>query len=533
MRRRVWTMTVVVLGLLAAACCPLVPGHASTDDLRSRLRALHDPGAYPERGFGQVKGLQPDFWPVIDDLAPGMSTVAFNLYWAEWEPVRKAAPCAAGEVTYDGYCFRVPARLAADLAAYTERGVAVTAVVYGTPAWARRSRPCVPVGPGFEVFCVPDHPADYARFAGLIARYFDGRSGRGRITDFVVQNEVNMNQWFNVGCGVGVPCDLDRWVADYARLYNGAYDAIRSHQPRARVLFSFTHHFETRFDSPELDHPVYSIKTFLPRLVPLVGRRAWSIALHPYPPNISSTIDARDLPYATLGNLGVVPGCLRATYPHDPHAWEVQLTEVGLANHGPFDAAQRDALCQSFRNVLGTPGITSFVYHRLLDHPDEGILKLGLRRQDGTPKPAFDLWRHVNEPGAERCGFELRGHTVVRHGLDPVTGASWYSSRALPRGYVPQPESWRLSWSARPGTTLLHECGTADERATYLSRRSDCGGDTPMGPVGWIARFHGRDRIPLVACRVAGATSILERRHCPDGGGEWLGYATPHPGADR
>ena len=265
-----------------------------------------------------------------------MSTVAFNLYWAEWEPVRKVAPCADGEVTYDGHCFRVPARLASDLQAYTERGVAVTAVVYGTPAWARGNRPCVPVAPGFEVFCVPDDPADYARFAGMIARYFDGRSGHGRITDFVIQNEVNMNQWLNVGCGAGVPCDLDAWVADYARLYNGAYDAIRSAQRRARVMFSFTAHFETTFDLPDLPHPVYSIKTFLPRLVPLVGRREWSVALHPYPPNLSSTIDARDLPYATLGNLGVVPGWLRATYPHDPHAWEVQLTEVGLGQRRPL-----------------------------------------------------------------------------------------------------------------------------------------------------------------------------------------------------
>ena len=407
------------------------------------MRALRDPSAYPVRGFGQVKGIQPDFWPVIDDLSPGMSTVAFNLYWAEWEPVRKVAPCASGEVVYDGHCFRVPTRLASDLQAYTERGVAVTAVVYGTPAWARGNRPCVPVAPGFEVFCVPDEPADYARFAGVIARYFDGRSGHGRITDFVIQNEVNMNQWLNVGCGAGVPCDLDAWVADYARLYNGAYDAIRSAQRRARVMFSFTAHFETTFDLPDLPHPVYSIKTFLPRLVPLVGRREWSVALHPYPPNLSSTIDARDLPYATLGNLGVVPGWLRATYPHDPHAWEVQLTEVGLANDGRFDAAQRDALCQSFRNVLATPGITSFIYHRLLDHPAEGILKLGLRREDGTPKPAFDLWRHVNDPGAEQCGFELDGHTVVRHGIAPATGAHWYSSRVLPRGYVAQPEAWR------------------------------------------------------------------------------------------
>jgi hypothetical protein len=103
--------------------------------------------------------------------------------------------------------------------------------------------------------------------------------------------------------------------------------------------------------------------------VPLVGERDWSIALHPYPDNLEGRIDAPDLPRATLGK--VLPGWLRARYPNDPHAWEVQLTEVGFHDEPRlYDQVSR-SLCASFRNVLGTPGITSFIYHRLRDHPDE------------------------------------------------------------------------------------------------------------------------------------------------------------------
>lgn len=472
---------------------PIAPAQAEVD-----TAALADPNAYPERGFGQVKGLQPDFWPDIPELTPGMSTASFNFHWASWEPAVQAPPCTADQQEHDGRCFNVPAIVDDQVKAYTDAGVAVAAIVYGTPSWARGDRPCVPVAPGFEFFCVPDDPADYARFAGMVAERYDGAHGHGRVTDFVIQNEVNMNQWFNVGCGAGTPCDLDSWVADYAALYNAGYDRIRAAQPKARVLFSFTHHFMTDLDDPAAEHPAWSIQSFVPRLVPLVGDREWSIAQHPYPHNLAGRLDARDLPYATLGNTGVLVGWLRATFPNDPHAWEVQFTEQGLHNPGSLDAEQRDGLCQAFRNVLATPGVTSFIYHRLSDHPDEFGLKLGLRREDGTAKPAFDLWRHATDPGAESCGFERNGRTLVRHGYDPSSGGQWFSSRDLPAGYVDQGSVWSLAYAQEPGTALLLECGRLV--SSYLSLDPTCGGDTPLGPVGWIATGAGAGLTALRSC---------------------------------
>lgn len=478
---------------------------------------LEDPSVYPTRGFHDIKGIAPDGWSA--GQLPGLGTVGVNFAWDLWEPTVELPPCSADRVEYDGRCFVVPQPFDRETREFTEAGVHVTGVFWGTPGWARGERRCVPFLPQLVRFCVPDDPEDLARFVGFIAERYNGASGHGRVVDFVIQNEVNTSMWFNTGCGSGVACDLDSWIADYAAIYNRSYDRIRAAQPQARVMFSFTNLFGAELDEPTGSFPSYSIQSFLPRLVAQVGDREWSVALHPYATNLAARIDARDYPYATLGSVGVLPGWLRATYPDDPHAWEVQLTESGFHNVPETSDAVNQTLCDSFRNVLGTPGITSYIYHRLRDQPGEQGLLLGLVDLAGNPKPALGIWLHANGLANPACGFELDGHTVVRQGVQPGTGARWYSSRVLPSGYEPQATAWPLSWSERPGTTLLFECANSGVDATWLWNRPDCDGGIPMGPVGWVDTTPGDGRAAMLACVGQGpyGRTVTTAASCPPG----------------
>lgn len=494
------------------------------------------PLPYPTRTAMRMKGLQPDFWPNKDEVAGNNAGgVAMNLVWASWEPDLATGACAADQEELDGHCFTVDANVDASIKEYTDKGVIVTAVVYGVPAWARANKPCSPVSPGFEIFCSPNDAADYGRFARVIARRYDGLHGHGRIADFVIHNEVNANDWFDIGCGQGTPCDTSAWLDAYAANYAAAYDAITAEQPFAKVLISLEHHFGSAFDAPAAQNPLLGGETFLKGFATRVAPRAWRVAYHPYPPNLlAPDFGPDDSPRITYGNIGALAGFLRKTFPNVPSSWEIQTTESGVNSLSPSsEAAQADGLCRSFQNLLGTPGIESYIYHRMTDHPVEVAsgLGVGLRHPDGTPKPAWTTWALANRddttPPMLSCGFEILPYTRLQRSFHPTRG-HWASSRLPPSGFTLE-QVYHLDRDEQPGTVLLYECRVGQHNV--LSLDVGCEGLEPLGPVGWIATTQGGGGgVPVHRCRVGAGTDhfISPDANCEGQIHEsLLGYAHP------
>ena len=495
----------------------------------------NEPLPYPTRSAYRLKGLQPDFWPAKDEVA-GNNTggVSMNLVWAFWESAIKAPPCAPSEEEYGGHCFVIDGNVDASIQEWTQKGLVVSAVTYGVPAWARVAN-CSPVAPGFEIFCAPTNAADYGRFAGMLARRYDGKHGHGRIADFIIHNEVNANDWFDIGCGQGTPCSADAWISAYADSYNAAYDAVTADQSTAKVLVSLEHHFGPVFDTPAAQNPLLSGATFLTSFAGKVGARAFRVAFHPYPPNLLAPgFSADDYPKVTYGNIGVLAGWLRKTFPSTPSAWEIQLTESGVNSLAPLSspAAQAKGVCDSFRNVLGTPGIESYIYHRMTDHPAETVagLGLGLHDENGVAKPAWAIWALANRndlaPPMLDCGFEDLPYTRLRRSYNPARG-HWASSRLPPPGFNVE-QSYRLLRDPAPGTELLYECAVGQHN--LLTKQAGCENQQPMGPVGYIYTAPQPGSVALRRCSAGGGADHLIS---PDAGCEGLsdegllGYALP------
>ena len=459
---------------------------------------------YPQRTGFDIKSISTDFWPNRQELIDAnASGVVANLVWANWQPTYETN-CSGTQIRFDDVCFTIEVAFDHLIKFWSDQDKPVTAIIYGVPAWARDESVCTAESDALSIFCSARDANDYARFAAMIAERYNGKNGNGHVVDFVIHNEVNMNQWYKVECGSGIPCDTEKWISDYSSNFNAAYDRITAIQPDARVLVPFAHQFDTNFDNPAGDNPIISVKTFIRGVHARAQGRKWRMAYHPYHKRLDSAESSfDDLPRVTFGNIGVLAGWLRQEFPFQPESWEVHLTENGVSSNGQSDEFSQDlAVCNSYRNVLGTPGMENYVYHRMHDNNYEVIRNaaFGLRREDGSPKPVWDTWANMSGRWGQRdnlnCGFENLPYTKLSSSTN-ASGDYRASSRVVGDQYSTVNE-WFLLRDYVPNTYMAYECKAGN--TSYVSTDTYCGGELSYGPVGYVHEFDADDRVALFTC---------------------------------
>ncbi|WP_194896501.1 cellulase family glycosylhydrolase [Catenulispora pinisilvae] len=253
------------------------------------------------------------------------------------------------------------------------RGLKVLATIDFPPPWARRAS-CK------DTAACP--PADNAVFANFVKQAVARYSARG-VHYWEVWNEPNITAW------APLPDP-----ADYTKLLVTVSAAIRAADPHAFILMG-----GLAADHPSPGAPFIAPYDFITAVAKAGGLKAVDgIGYHPYPdgdPATSSTFLA-----ISQSPKSIITALNQAGAPNMP----IWITETG-ANipaliFGPPDQvkpqeAQQVQQAKREVDVLSSyPNVASFFWFSYQDSPPDRLF-FGLRRGDGTYRPAFDTLQQI------------------------------------------------------------------------------------------------------------------------------------------
>lgn len=245
----------------------------------------------------------------------------------------------------------------------------------------------------------------------LVERYTRPESPHGRIHHWILHNEVNSGWvWTNAG---------EKSLLEYVDLFHKSLRLtqllVRRYDAHGQVFVSLDHHWRTRHN--QHCYPARDILEALLRFSRAEGDFDWAIAHHPYPQDLGNPrvweddqpTFAFDTPKITFRNLEVLDAWVKL--PEARYLGErqrtVHLTEQGLNSRDYSEASLRDqaaGMAYTWNKIKWLDSIEVFHYHNWVDHPDEGGLRIGLRRFPNDAedpqgkKPIWEVYRAVGTP---------------------------------------------------------------------------------------------------------------------------------------
>jgi uncharacterized glyoxalase superfamily protein PhnB len=276
----------------------------------------------------------------------------------------------------------------------------------------------------------PEGRACYQALTELMAeRWSSNNTPHGRVWGWIISNEVNSHhQWHQMG-----PATAEQVATQYEDQVRLAWTSLRQYSQNARVYLSMEQHWTKRSHADALKS--CEGRTLLELFAARARERGdfdWNLAFHPYPANLG---DARtwldpvtfndDTPKVTFKNIEVlVQKLAQPALLYQGHPRQLAFTEQGFHCTAKPDGEtiQAAAYAYAWEKIrhLHSP-IDAFIYHRQVDHAQEGGLNLGLwSHKPGnivTPdkkRPIWYLmqsaetpqWDELAKPYLSTCGLK-------------------------------------------------------------------------------------------------------------------------------
>lgn len=281
------------------------------------------------------------------------------------------------------------------------RGLKVLAVLAYTPAWAQEPRcATLVITKAAGQKCNPKNPELFARFARAAALRYEGTSLRA----WEIWNEPNLSSYWKTVQPDGKAVHAD--PVAYAKFANAAAIQVRHHYPDSVILTGgLSPLFEPKYPKGMRQ------SDYLAKLLPLLRPDVFDgIAMHPYSwPAMPSKAAAYNAFYTV--DRGSSRYNLRAII--EKAGWgdkELWGTEYGASTKGlrditiPLSLGRPDHVTEAMQAQIIKQGVDEWYAKPnvgpLFVHSDSdeylpawsNVSGFGLRRVDGTEKPAYDAF---------------------------------------------------------------------------------------------------------------------------------------------
>ena len=271
---------------------------------------------------------------------------------------------------------------------------------------------------GFNVSTPEGYETTRALFSFMAERYSGADYKHGRVSNWIVGNEVNNNKnWNYVG-----PMDLASYTKLYEKNFRVAYTAIKSRSKNARVFFSTD--YEWKKQNTNLQ---YAAKDFIDLFnagISAEGNIEWGLAYHPYPYTMTEpefwdddqtgmVNETFESPVVNFKNLHVLTDYFQQAHMRTAggQVRHIILSEEGFTSdsisRGKVYDIQAAAFAYAYYLVDNNPYIDAFILNRQVDAITEvetscafGLWTVDMSRPDKViavmPKNIYQVFKHID-----------------------------------------------------------------------------------------------------------------------------------------
>lgn len=284
----------------------------------------------------------------------------------------------------------------------------------------------------------------------LADRYSSLESPYGRVSNWIIGNEINNQQWNYMG-----NMSLEQYIREYERAFRVFYTAIKSSSQNDRVYFSTDYHWIYNANGTNKYNAKDVVDLFNSN-VRAGGQMDWGLAYHPY--SIPTTEpefwddDQSGLityeyssPIINLKNLNVLTDYLQQSHLLDSkgEVRSVILSEQGFtsvsATRGVNEDLQAAAIAYAYYVADSNPHIDAFIMSRQVDAPLEakdslyfGLWNCDMTQPDQilptTRKKSWSVYKYIDDRKTTLETTEFAKSIIgIEKWSDVITNFKWRS----------------------------------------------------------------------------------------------------------